>query len=215
MKICPKCNKEHNLNGKFCGKSCANSRTFSNLSIQKKRESNLNFFNSLTEEERKKLSEDKRLKYDYPEQQRKAAETKRQQSWSRPYEEMGNESVKRRLLYERVHKCEHCGVGDNWNNKPLMVELDHIDGNNKNNKVDNLRLLCPNCHSQTPTFRARNIKTNKVIDVFLLEKELRKHKFPTPALKALGYRNDRKNMKIANKILEKIYSEKPEQGAWA
>jgi len=206
MKICPKCKNLHEKPGEYCCRSCANSRTFSPESIQKKRESNLKFFASLTETERKQLGASKRLKYDYDFQQFRAAETKRKQSWSKPYEEMSNESVKRRLLHERSHKCENCGIGDIWNNRPLMVELDHIDGNNKNNKVENLRLLCPNCHSQTPTFRARNIKTNKVIDVILLEKELKKHGFATPALKALGHRNDRKNIKIANEILKKIKS---------
>jgi hypothetical protein len=207
MKICPKCNKEHELSGKFCSRTCANSRVFSFETRKKKSESNLKFFAGLTSAEKKQLGIEKRSKFDYDAQQFKAAETKRKHSWSRPYEEMGNEAVKRRLLYERGHRCEQCGVGDVWNNKPLMVELDHINGDNKNNKVDNLRLLCPNCHSQTPTFRARNIKTNKVIDVILLEEELRKHGFATPALKALGHRNDRKNMKIANDILKRINSD--------
>ena len=215
MKMCPKCNKEHEKSGKYCSRSCANSRTFSNLSKQKKKEANLKFYSSLTEEERKKINEDKRSKYDYDDQQRRAAETKRQQSWSRPYEEMGTESVKKRILHERAHRCEICGIGNSWNNKPLMVELDHIDGNNKNNKVDNLRLLCPNCHSQTPTFRARNIKTNKKVDVTLLTEELKKHKFAKPALTALGFNDTPANMRLANSILEKIRSAEPELGAWA
>jgi hypothetical protein len=166
MKQCPKCNTEHSKNGIFCSRKCSNSRTFSPEAKEKKRISNTKYWHSLTEEEQKIVAAEKRSKYDYNDQQRRATETKRQQSWSRPHEEMGSGSVKKRLLHERGHICEQCGVGNSWQGKPLMVEMDHIDGNNKNNKVDNLRLLCPNCHSQTPTFRAKNIKTNKNEDTY-------------------------------------------------
>lgn len=54
-------------------------------------------------------------------------------------------------------KCSECGLGPNWNNKPLTLQVDHIDGDNQNNDLDNLRLLCPNCHSQTETFAGKNI----------------------------------------------------------
>ena len=206
MKQCPKCNKIHTLAGKFCSRSCANSRTFSAESNKKKSVSNSKYWNSLSQDEQKKIASDKRSKYDYADQQRRAAETKRQQSWSRPHEEMSSGSVKKRLLHERGHKCEQCGVGNSWQGKPLMVEMDHIDGNNKNNKADNLRLLCPNCHSQTPTFRARNIKTNKAVDVILLTEELKKHKFAKPALRSLGFNDTPANMRLANSILKQINS---------
>jgi hypothetical protein len=48
--------------------------------------------------------------------------------------------------------CVECGLGNTWNNQPLVLQLDHIDGDNCNNLLENLRLLCPNCHSQTSTF---------------------------------------------------------------
>lgn len=58
------------------------------------------------------------------------------------------------------YKCFNCNLFE-WNNKELALELDHIDGNAHNCKIVNLRLLCPNCHSQTSTFRGREINTGK------------------------------------------------------
>lgn len=63
-----------------------------------------------------------------------------------------------RYFRENIHNCEECGIGREWNGKALILEIDHTDGNRKNNKRSNLKYLCPNCHSQTPTFRAKNIK---------------------------------------------------------
>lgn len=54
------------------------------------------------------------------------------------------------------YKCgnENCGISD-WKEKPITLELDHIDGDKYNNRLENLKLLCPNCHSQTKTWRGR------------------------------------------------------------
>ena len=57
----------------------------------------------------------------------------------------------------KENKCEICGISE-WNGKPIQTELHHIDGNRTNHKLSNLMMLCPNCHSQTETFRAKNIK---------------------------------------------------------
>ena len=51
--------------------------------------------------------------------------------------------------------CEECGV-KSWNGKELNMELHHIDGNRTNHLLENLQLLCLNCHSQTENFRAKN-----------------------------------------------------------
>ena len=60
----------------------------------------------------------------------------------------------RKALLElgREHKCEHCGNDGHWNGQPMILEIDHIDSNWKNNSPENLRFLCPNCHSLTPSF---------------------------------------------------------------
>ena len=59
----------------------------------------------------------------------------------------------------KENKCEICGISE-WNGKPIKMELHHIDGDRTNHKLSNLMMLCPNCHSQTETFRARNIKNH-------------------------------------------------------
>ena len=58
-----------------------------------------------------------------------------------------------RFFRENNNICSECGITNKWNNKNLVLEIDHIDGDRNNNSFDNLRVLCPNCHSQTNTFR--------------------------------------------------------------
>ena len=67
--------------------------------------------------------------------------------------------LKKLLISEGVKdwECEKCGLED-WNGKWIAIELDHIDGNSRNHVLNNLRMLCPNCHSQTETFRYKRGK---------------------------------------------------------
>lgn len=58
------------------------------------------------------------------------------------------------------YKCAICGVRE-WNGKTLSLELDHINGINNDNRLENLRFLCPNCHSQTTTYGSRNHQRNE------------------------------------------------------
>jgi len=69
----------------------------------------------------------------------------------------GNKRLKARLLKEGLLKerCAICNSPPLWKGKPLSLHLDHIDGNPTNYELPNLRLLCPNCHSQTSTFGTR------------------------------------------------------------
>jgi 5-methylcytosine-specific restriction endonuclease McrA len=60
-------------------------------------------------------------------------------------------------LYEQqCGCCAICGIDDKWNRGTLALIVDHIDGDASNNRRENLRLICPNCDSQLPTFKARN-----------------------------------------------------------
>ncbi|QES48439.1 HNH endonuclease [Streptomyces venezuelae] len=63
----------------------------------------------------------------------------------------------RRALLEtgREERCAQCGIEATWQGEPLPLEVDHIDGDWRNNRAHNLRFLCPNCHSATDTYRGR------------------------------------------------------------
>ncbi|UYQ62331.1 HNH endonuclease signature motif containing protein [Streptomyces peucetius] len=71
----------------------------------------------------------------------------------------------RRIPSERLHgamatlgvpeRCALCGTEPLWQGRPLPLEVDHVDGDWRNNRLENLRLLCPNCHSATDTYRGR------------------------------------------------------------
>jgi hypothetical protein len=68
--------------------------------------------------------------------------------------------LKERLLKNSFleNKCYECGINNNWNGKPLSLQLEHINGINNDNRIENLILLCPNCHSQTDTFAGKKNK---------------------------------------------------------
>jgi len=73
------------------------------------------------------------------------------------YPGYSRERIKKRLLLEgyKEHKCEECN-NIKWNDKIIPLELEHIDGNGRNNLLTNLKMLCPNCHAQTLTYRGKN-----------------------------------------------------------
>lgn len=72
--------------------------------------------------------------------------------------------------FKTEYKCTICKITE-WNNREIVLEIDHINGDNTDNRIENLRYLCPNCHSQTDTYKGRNVNTGflKVSDDELLE----------------------------------------------
>lgn len=71
-----------------------------------------------------------------------------------------NANIKRRLFKENLleNACQICDMKPIWQGKPIVLRLDHINGVNNDNRIENLRMICPNCDSQTDTFTGRNIK---------------------------------------------------------
>lgn len=68
--------------------------------------------------------------------------------------------LKNYLFNTRGHRCEVCGITQ-WIGKPAPLELDHRDGNPHNNALDNVRLICPNCHAQTATYKGKNMGSGR------------------------------------------------------
>lgn len=88
----------------------------------------------------------------------------------RPLEEIMTENsdynstdLKKRLLNDGILEncCAVCGLGPEWNGEELILEIDHINGIHRDNRLENLRIICPNCHSQGPTHAGRNLAHNK------------------------------------------------------
>ena len=127
---CENCQKEHTdsyASGRFCRIECARS-----------------YASSHNNPEVRKVGLDKA--------RRVWNQMKRDKSRSKPCEKMTRGTRRLVIIEEQMGKCAACETSE-WCGKPLSLELDHIDGNSTNNIRENLRMLCPNCHSQTPTFR--------------------------------------------------------------
>ena len=70
--------------------------------------------------------------------------------------------LKRRIISNNLipYVCQCCGIGPEWLNKPMPLILDHINGINNDNRLDNLRFVCSNCDSQLSTYKSRNRKNS-------------------------------------------------------
>lgn len=122
-----------------------------------------------------------------------------------------NSSITQKVLrgyVERHHvisyKCSVCGCDGHWQNGTISLELDHIDGDNTNNEIENLRYLCPNCHALTNTYRGKNknIQTNIVVSEEQFIEALNTTPNIRQALMKLGLAPKGANYNRAKKILE-------------
>ncbi len=76
---------------------------------------------------------------------------------------IASKNIKKYLIKNKFVKeeCNICHLPPVWNNKPLVLQLDHINGDHFDNRVENLQLICPNCHTQTDTFTGKNLAVYK------------------------------------------------------
>lgn len=73
---------------------------------------------------------------------------------------LSRDLVKKRIITQKLlpYVCAECGLIDSWNDKPLVLQLEHKNGINNDNRLENLCFLCPNCHSQTATYCSKKTK---------------------------------------------------------
>lgn len=115
------------------------------------------------------------------------------------YNVSNKQGIRQLVLNEREYKCEICGLTE-WQNKPITLEVHHIDGNTANNTRENLILLCPNCHSQTDNYRHYN-KKSVTDDEFLYA--LQNSPSICSACRKVGLSPNQNNYNRARKLLEK------------
>lgn len=155
-KKCPKCDIEHINRGRFCSRKCANSRSFSEESRKKKSIQNKKYYEASSKEEKDNI----KARLDNIRQKdginhNKAASI--QYLLKTDTVNLKWQSIRKKVIIEQDYKCLRCGISD-WQEQKLTLQVDHIDGNKYNNERSNLRALCPNCHSQTPTFCGKKRK---------------------------------------------------------
>lgn len=75
--------------------------------------------------------------------------------WLDTGEAPSNRSIRKYITHLDGYKCSCCGLSD-WNGEPITLEVEHIDGNSEDDCRENVCLICPNCHSQTDTYKGKN-----------------------------------------------------------
>jgi len=79
-----------------------------------------------------------------------------------PNSKVSKSVVRDRMKHKIKYECNKCGLGEIWNNAKISLQIDHINGDHEDNQIENLRWLCPNCHSQTDTFAGKSKMKNSV-----------------------------------------------------
>lgn len=167
---CNKCNNDHDGSfgsGKFCSRACANSRVRTK-EIKEKTSNSM----KKAHEEGRAVSPNVLMT---PEQIENSIQQRRD-TWlnkllKKEWSTLSPEMVRKRVLIEQKNKCNNCGL-DEWMKQPLVLELEHKDGDHYNNDRNNVEGLCPNCHSLTETWRGRNKNKGKKKEDVITEEQM-------------------------------------------
>lgn len=117
--------------------------------------------------------------------------------------EYNRTKLKKRLIREglKKYKCECCGITE-WNNKPISLQLHHINGVHNDNRLSNLQLLCPNCHSQTENFGTKGKGTSIIRKVNNLSKE--NVELIMNTVREVGIVEARKQLNFRNSLINSV-----------
>ena len=159
---CQKCGSDHDASygsGKFCSRTCSNSRVHSEETKQKvskalKGSQPWNTGSTLSAEHKDKIAHYNKGKI----RPRVSDDDAFVLNSS-----LARHVIKKRIMRDKLieYKCFCCNLSDSWNGKMLSLQLDHINGINNDHRLENLRFLCPNCHTQQDTYAAKNILNKK------------------------------------------------------
>jgi len=143
IKLCLNCNRSitSRQGKKFCSLSCSVSFNNRLKTVKIINRSCINCNNTLKRHQKKYCSH--KCQFEYIKIEKIKSDN------------FSHKSAKNYLIEKFGNQCSECKITE-WNGKPIILELDHIDGNHENNSLLNLTILCPNCHSQTPTYKGRN-----------------------------------------------------------
>jgi hypothetical protein len=121
-------------------------------------------------------------------------------------------NLKERLYDEGIkeRKCELCGQDENWHGEHMSLILDHINGINNDHRLENLRIVCPNCNATLPTFSGKNVKRNKKKKITRLEQSVIQRKVKRPSfeqlqneIKELGFTGTGKKYGVSDNAIRK------------
>lgn len=146
MNKCKECGKETKT--KFCSRSC--SATYNNRGVRRhgKKQIKRNCLMCEVETYNQKYCSNQ-CQINYQSKQNKELAIKEN--------DIKNNVLGKKILIDMYgEQCSVCGLLNIWNGKELKLELDHINGIANDNRIENVRLICPNCHSQTDTYKAKN-----------------------------------------------------------
>lgn len=162
---CEQCGDDHDgsyASGRFCTSVCA--KTFSSNANKATRLLNMSI--ALKGKTRARPATDLvKSTYGFSNEERKSAVEKRavlsEKRWrTAEFNLIQKSRVRDRILLEQDGKCACCGIDQTWNGMHLKFQLDHISGDKSDESRLNLRMICANCHTQTPTFCSKNVSAD-------------------------------------------------------